>query len=78
MKEKIGHIIYWILFTVGFLSFAINFSIEYGIIYTLIITSICGVIDLLFAWILQKKILMILSILLIVSPYIMFFVIYLI
>lgn len=77
MNEKIVQTIYWVLFIVGLLSFAINFSVEYGIIYTMMITSICGVIDLLLAWTLRRKYLIILSVLLIASPYIMFLVIYL-
>lgn len=78
MNEKIGQIIYWGLFIVGLLSFIISFSVEYGIVYTMMITLACGVIDLLLAWYLRRKYLIILSILLIASPYIMFLVIYLI
>ncbi|WP_411844037.1 hypothetical protein [Salinicoccus sp. HZC-1] len=76
MNEKIGQTIYWILFIVGALSFAISFSVEYGIVYTMVMTSICGVMDLLLASILRRKELIILSVLLVASPYIMFLVIY--
>lgn len=75
MNEKIGQIIYWGLFIVGLLSFIISFSVEYGIIYTMMITLACGVINLLIAWNLRKKYLIILSVLLIASPYLMFLVI---
>lgn len=40
MNEKMGEIIYWVIFIIGLLSFAIILSVEYGIIYTMIITSI--------------------------------------
>lgn len=77
MNEKMGEIIYWVIFIIGLLSFAIILSVEYGIIYTMIITSICGVYDLILAWVLRRKYLMLLSILLIASPYIVILVIWL-
>lgn len=72
MNEKMGLIIYWVIFIAGCLSFVIKFSVEYGIIYTMMITLACGVINLLIAWNLREKYLIIVSVLLIASPYLMF------
>lgn len=72
MSEKLGYPIYWIVFVCGLLSYIFNFTVEYGIIFTLFITLVCGVFNVLIAISLKNKILIILSILLIISPYIMF------
>lgn len=76
MYEKWGYPIYWIVFTVGLLSYIFIFTEEYGFVYPVFLTFMLGGFNIVVALSLDSKRLILLSLLLMVSPYMMFLFIY--
>ncbi|MGP4074761.1 hypothetical protein [Halobacillus sp. K22] len=67
--KKFPYIMYWIVVSVGILSFIMPLFQEYGIITTLMMTFLCGLFSWVIAMGLGKRKYMYLSALLLVSPW---------
>ncbi|RKD75949.1 hypothetical protein ATL39_0159 [Sinobaca qinghaiensis] len=76
MSERFGYVVYWLVFLIGITSFLFSFIMEYGIIYTIFITFISAGFNITVALALQRKKLIYMSLLLLLSPYIWFFILY--
>lgn len=76
MSERFGYVVYWLVFLIGITSFLFPFIMEYGIIYTIFITFISAGFNITVALALQRRKLIYMSLLLLLSPYIWFFILY--
>ncbi|AKG04462.1 hypothetical protein AAV35_006455 [Salimicrobium jeotgali] len=70
MKEKFPYIVYWFLFLLGLHSYWQFFFVDYGVIYTVFFTFISGLFGGMVALVLRNYKLVMLSFLLLISPYI--------
>ncbi|MCA0970816.1 hypothetical protein LCM20_09460 [Halobacillus litoralis] len=68
-SKPLPYIMYWIIFGIGILSFAMPVFQEYGIVTTIIVTVICSFFCLVIAAVVRKRNFMYLSGLLFVSPW---------
>ncbi|MYL58254.1 hypothetical protein GLW20_12130 [Virgibacillus halodenitrificans] len=75
MAEKLPYITFWIFFIFGLLSYWWFFFEEYGAIVTVVSTFLCGLFAGLIAILERNRKLIVLSILLMLSPWIIFLVI---
>ncbi|MFD2706229.1 hypothetical protein [Salibacterium lacus] len=72
-KQVVFQIMYWIAFIIGSGSWYYTFTMDYGIVYTIIITFFTGIWAVLIAAAaLKNKLLLVLSVLMFLSPYLMF------
>ncbi|WP_252315995.1 hypothetical protein [Sinobaca sp. H24] len=76
MSERFGYVVYWLVFLIGITSFLFPFITEYGIIYTIFITFISAGFNITVALALQRRKLIYMSLLLLLSSYIWFFILY--
>ncbi|MFG6149326.1 hypothetical protein [Halobacillus sp. B23F22_1] len=73
MKGKLPYITYWVVFTAGLLSLSFSFLIEYGFIYAGFLAFLCGFFGAVLAIGLKERTLVVLSVLLVLSPFLMLY-----
>ncbi|GGF14463.1 hypothetical protein GCM10010954_11350 [Halobacillus andaensis] len=73
MNGKLPYITYWVVFSVGLLSLSFSFLIEYGIIYSGFLALLCGLFGAVLALGLRERTLVVLSTVLVFSPFLMLY-----
>ncbi|MCP3026467.1 hypothetical protein [Halobacillus sp. A5] len=78
MRENLPYLFYWALFLIGAVSYWPFFFVEYGFVYTILITFSTGFIGAVIALSLNSRRLIAVSVLLGLSPFLTFIILYII
>ena len=70
--EKLPYVSFWFIFMIGLISYWWFSFVEYGAIVTVIITFLCSLFSGIIAYVIKTHRLVILSVLLILSPWVTF------